>query len=133
MPKASVAMLTRKCAIPCILLALLGSSCVLASESCFYCRGINCQRSSYQATEQCVDQLDACVSVFEGGVIRAQGCLERLDDSWRKQCETKAHSRLQCEICVSEKCNNISPPQLSCVQCNDTQVSKEPRVIQYKP
>lgn len=123
MAKASVPMLTRKCAILSVLLPLLGAACVLASESCFYCRGINCKRSNYQATEQCVDQLDACVSVFEGGVVRAQGCLERLEDSWRDQCGGKVHDRLQCEICVIDKCNNISTPQLSCVQCNDNEVS----------
>ncbi|XP_064551884.1 uncharacterized protein LOC135437753 [Drosophila montana] len=117
----SVSMLTRKCAILCILLPLLRAGFVLASESCHYCRGINCQRSNYEATEQCVDQLDACVSVFEGGVVKAQGCLELLEGSWREPCESRNHTRIQCEICVTEKCNNVSARQLSCLQCTDTE------------
>lgn len=125
----SVSMLTRKCAILCILLPLLRASFVLASESCYYCRGINCQRSNYEATEQCVDQLDACVSVFEGGVVKAQGCLERLEASWREPCESRNHIRKQCEICVTEKCNNVSSRQLSCLQCTDTEVSEKTKTI----
>lgn len=108
----------------CAILLVFWPALVLASESCLYCRGINCQRSSYQATEQCVNQLDACISVFQGGMIQAQGCLEKLEDSWRQQCDNKYNSRAQCEICVTDSCNNVAASQLSCLQCLDTEVSK---------
>ncbi|XP_017044940.1 threonine-rich protein [Drosophila ficusphila] len=108
---------------PQLLLALLlfASGCVLGSEKCIYCRGINCQRSSYEAEEGCSDRLDACVSVFQGGIIQAQGCLENLEDDWREKCfKTNKGNGIDCEICVTEKCNNLGSKLASCLQCNNT-------------
>ncbi|XP_016969125.1 putative protein TPRXL [Drosophila rhopaloa] len=103
-------------------LLLLGSSYVLASEKCIYCRGINCQRSSYVAEEQCSDRMDACVSVFHEGIIEAQGCLDSLEDDWREKCQDKNKGRgVDCEICVSEKCNTVASKRASCLQCNNTE------------
>ncbi|ALC40955.1 CG34040 [Drosophila busckii] len=99
-------------------MSLLCCSRAQAVDSCVYCRGINCQRSSYAATELCVDRLDACVSVFQGGRVQAQGCWEKVEERWRIQCQEQG---TQCEICLTEKCNNVSPRQLSCLQCQDTQ------------
>ncbi|KAH8394831.1 hypothetical protein KR222_007609 [Zaprionus bogoriensis] len=114
-------MLTRKCATLCLLWPLLQTGLVLASESCVYCRGINCQRSSYAATEHCLDKLDVCVSVFQEGRVQAQGCFDSLEDNWRQHCEGPPSPRAQCEICVTEKCNNVSSRQFSCLQCEDTE------------
>lgn len=104
-------------------LVLLTGSYVLAAENCIYCRGINCQRSSYNAEETCSDRLDACVSVFQGGSIQAQGCLESLEDSWREKCgEGHQGSGVDCEICVLNKCNKVGSPSAGCLQCNNTAV-----------
>lgn len=108
-----------------LLVALvLTSSYVLASEKCIYCRDINCQRSSYDADEQCSEKLDACVSVFKAGVIQAQGCLESLEDDWREKCEDKDKgNEIDCEICVTERCNYVAAKRTSCLQCNNTEVT----------
>ncbi|EDW56693.1 GM15684 [Drosophila sechellia] len=101
---------------------VLTSSYVLASEKCIYCRDINCQRRIYSAQEQCSEKLDACVSVFKAGVIQAQGCLESLEDDWREKCEdTDEGHEIDCEICVTERCNNVAFKRASCLQCNNTE------------
>lgn len=123
MPNESAAMLSRKCAILCLLWALLCAGLVLASKSCLYCRGINCQRSSYQATEQCLGAVDTCVSVFQSGMVRAQGCYESLEHDWRQYCGGEHKCRTQCEVCATDKCNNATSRPLSCIQCRETEVS----------
>lgn len=125
MPNESAAMLTRKCAILCLLWPLLCAGLVLASESCFYCRGINCQRTSYQATEHCAGEVDTCVSIFQSGMVQAQGCFESLEYTWREYCGGAHSIRTQCEVCVTEKCNNATSRELSCLQCQDTEVCAE--------
>lgn len=39
-----------------------------AAMKCYKCTGINCQRTTYTATEDCADELDSCVSVYEGSM-----------------------------------------------------------------
>ncbi|XP_039481815.1 integumentary mucin C.1 [Drosophila santomea] len=105
-----------------LLAIVLTSSYVLASEKCIYCRDINCQRSSYAAEEQCADKLDSCVSVFKAGVVQAQGCLESLEDDWREKCQDKDKGHeIDCEICVTERCNNLASKRANCLQCNNTE------------
>ncbi|SPP75410.1 Hypothetical predicted protein [Drosophila guanche] len=99
---------------------LLASGTALALEKCVYCRGINCQRSSYQAEEQCSDLLDACASVFEGGIVQAQGCLEGLEDGWRALCQAPSKG-VDCEICVSDKCNTVGSERAACLQCAESE------------
>lgn len=124
MPNESTTMLSRKLAILCLLWPMLcAASLVLASESCLYCRGINCQRSTYQASEQCVGELDACVSVFQSGMVQAQGCYDSLERTWRQYCGDEHSFHTQCEICLTDKCNNATSRELSCLQCQDTEVS----------
>ncbi|KAH8327090.1 hypothetical protein KR074_002709, partial [Drosophila pseudoananassae] len=105
-----------------LILLIFSSSCVLSSEKCIYCRGINCQRSSYEAEEQCSDSLDVCVSVFQAGTILSQGCLESLEEDYITQCqENSKDSGIDCEICVTDKCNNVGSKQAGCLQCNSDQ------------
>ncbi|KAH8283474.1 hypothetical protein KR018_003427 [Drosophila ironensis] len=116
-----------------LLLALLvlSDSNVQASDNCIFCQGINCLRSTYAAEEQCSDQLDACVSVFQGGIVQAQGCWESLPDDFKKKC--KEYSDVDCEICVTEKCNTLGSKKSSCLQCNseqDSQCSEAPETIE---
>ncbi|XP_068146393.1 uncharacterized protein [Drosophila tropicalis] len=84
-----------------------------ATEKCNYCRGINCQRSTYQSVEECSDKLDTCASVFHDGVIHSQGCLESLED----HCDDA--SGMKCVKCAVDNCNNKS--LVSCVQCVDSE------------
>ncbi|XP_022232412.2 protein psiD [Drosophila obscura] len=133
MPDSPSAMSNRKCSVLVGLLVglLLASSSALALEKCVYCRGINCQRSSYQAEEQCSDRLDACASVFEGGIVQAQGCLEGLEDSWREQCVGPSKG-VDCEICASDKCNTLASERAACLQCaesEDEQCVDAPQVL----
>ncbi|XP_026841740.1 protein psiD [Drosophila persimilis] len=106
-------------ALGCLLGLLLASSSALGLEKCIYCRGINCQRSSYQAEEQCSDRLDACASVFQGDIVQAQGCLEGLEAGWREQCHGPSGG-VDCEICVSEKCNTLGSARAGCLQCAES-------------
>ncbi|XP_050744068.1 uncharacterized protein LOC108022148 [Drosophila biarmipes] len=116
-----------------LLALLLSSSYVWASEKCTYCRGINCQRTSYEADEECSDKLDACVSVFQDGFVQAQGCLESLEDDLKEKCtENNKGYGIDCEICITEKCNNVAPKTYSCLQCNnteDTQCAESPDLL----
>ncbi|XP_002091471.3 cell wall integrity and stress response component 1 [Drosophila yakuba] len=105
-----------------LLAIVLTSSYVLASEKCIFCRDINCQRSTYDAEEQCSEKLDSCVSVFKAGVVQAQGCLESLEDDWRDTCQDKdIGHEIDCEICVTERCNNVASKRANCLQCNNTE------------
>ncbi|XP_001960255.3 uncharacterized protein LOC6494478 [Drosophila ananassae] len=118
-----------------VLFALLifSSSCVLASEECIFCRGINCQRSSYEAVEQCSDTLDACVSVFQEGTILSQGCLESVEEDYRTKCqESSKESGIDCEICVTDMCNRVGSKHAGCLQCNsdqDAQCAETPEAL----
>ncbi|BFG03676.1 mucin-2 [Drosophila madeirensis] len=121
MPESPSVMSNPKCsALGLVVGLLLASGTALALEKCVYCRGINCQRSSYQAEEQCSDLLDACASVFEGGIVQAQGCLEGLEDGWRGQCQAPSKGP-DCEICVSDNCNTVGSERAACLQCTESE------------
>lgn len=40
-------------------------NCVTAERICHACHGINCLRTSYKVTQNCVNDIDICVTVFE--------------------------------------------------------------------
>lgn len=49
-----------------ILNIIVNINSVGAELTCHQCRGINCLRTSYVATQKCLNDLDICVNVFDG-------------------------------------------------------------------
>ncbi|CAD7013299.1 unnamed protein product [Ceratitis capitata] len=107
-----------------------------AAAKCHKCTGINCQRTTFAATEDCLDALDSCVSVFDGSTVLAQGCLGQLTSELRNKCEVSTTesadpdeiatddgealptTNQQCYQCREDLCNNVSADGFECVQCD---------------
>ncbi|XP_017480148.1 PREDICTED: cell wall protein IFF6-like, partial [Rhagoletis zephyria] len=105
-----------------------------AASKCHKCTGINCQRTSYAATEECVDALDSCVTVFHGSTVLAQGCLGQLAVALRNKCQTESTANEDseavvegedlpkangaCYQCNEDLCNNVSGDGFECIQCD---------------
>ena len=51
-----------------------------AATKCHQCTGINCQRMTYAATEDCADELDSCITIFQDcmGSLKTSGILYKL-------------------------------------------------------
>ncbi|XP_053962820.1 protein rtoA-like [Anastrepha ludens] len=115
-----------------LLQVLIG--CTEAATKCHKCTGINCQRTSYTATEDCVDALDSCTTIFQGSTVLAQGCLGQLAVELRNKCETPTNTnednevamegeKLQtanaaCYRCREDLCNEVSGEAFECIQCD---------------
>ncbi|KAH8394671.1 hypothetical protein KR222_001450 [Zaprionus bogoriensis] len=90
-------------------------------RNCYSCSGINCQRTSRQnATVQCNDLLDVCVSVFEGFRVSERGCLLEISLAGRAKCNA---GDKQCLKCNGELCNNLGRSDFQCLQCSGSEVS----------
>uniref|UniRef100_A0A034WG09 DUF753 domain-containing protein n=1 Tax=Bactrocera dorsalis TaxID=27457 RepID=A0A034WG09_BACDO len=112
-----------------------------AATKCHKCTGINCQRTTYAATEDCTDTLDSCVTVFQESMVLAQGCLGQLAVELRNKCEmpsaeqtdgaemidvddaTPAVNR-NCHQCSEDLCNNLSAEGTDCLQCDSNEEAK---------
>lgn len=58
--------LCKKITLVILLLLLAHVNRVNAERSCHQCHGINCLRNSYEVTQKCLNDLDICVTVFDG-------------------------------------------------------------------
>ncbi|KAM7344562.1 uncharacterized protein ACRADG_011240 [Cochliomyia hominivorax] len=107
-----------------------GETGVTSSRVCHQCRGINCLRTSYKATQKCHNDLDICVTVYDGQTILAQGCFEQLSEELRNKCVDDDNRSLEnseelseCVKCNENLCNNLGSNSFKCVQC-DSDIDK---------
>lgn len=49
-----------------LLLHIYVKNGVNAERICHQCNGINCLRTNYEVTQKCLNDLDICVTVFDG-------------------------------------------------------------------
>ncbi|XP_054739547.1 uncharacterized protein LOC129245417 [Anastrepha obliqua] len=128
-----IRMITTQTLVALLLLQVL-IGCTEAATKCHKCTGINCQRTSYTATEDCVDALDSCTTIFQGSTVLAQGCLGQLAVELRNKCETPTNTnednevamegeKLQtanaaCYQCREDLCNEVSGEAFECIQCD---------------
>ncbi|XP_037828601.1 uncharacterized protein LOC119616318 [Lucilia sericata] len=106
-----------------LLLLHVHVSCVAAERICHQCHGINCLRTTYEATQKCLSDLDICVTVFDGQTILAQGCLEQLSEELRNKCGSEAQFQdskesNECFKCNENLCNNLASSSFECIQCD---------------
>ncbi|XP_054089944.1 keratin, type II cytoskeletal 2 epidermal isoform X2 [Zeugodacus cucurbitae] len=112
-----------------------------AATKCHQCTGINCQRTSYAATEDCADALDSCVSVFQGSTVLAQGCFGQLAVELRDKCEMPSAEQTdeaevvdasdsvplfnsECHQCSEDLCNNVGSEGTDCIECDSNEDAK---------
>uniref|UniRef100_A0A0K8V2J4 DUF753 domain-containing protein n=1 Tax=Bactrocera latifrons TaxID=174628 RepID=A0A0K8V2J4_BACLA len=112
-----------------------------AAAKCHKCTGINCQRTTYAATEDCTDALDSCVTVFQESMVLAQGCLGQLAVELRNKCEMPSTEQTDgtemtdvdaavpavnrdCHQCSEDLCNNLSAEGTDCLQCDSNEEAK---------
>ncbi|XP_039956002.1 GPI-anchored hemophore cfmA-like [Bactrocera tryoni] len=112
-----------------------------AATKCHKCTGINCQRTTYAATEDCTDALDSCVTVFQESMVLAQGCLGQLAVELRNKCEMPSTEQTDgaemtdvdatvpavnrnCHQCSEDLCNNLSAEGTDCLQCDSNEEAK---------
>ncbi|XP_049306668.1 uncharacterized protein LOC105222438 isoform X2 [Bactrocera dorsalis] len=112
-----------------------------AATKCHKCTGINCQRTTYAATEDCTDALDSCVTVFQESMVLAQGCLGQLAVGLRNKCEIPSTEETDgtemtdvddaapavnrnCHQCSENLCNNLSAEGTDCLQCDSNEEAK---------
>ncbi|EDW00883.1 uncharacterized protein LOC6559684 [Drosophila grimshawi] len=89
---------------------------------CYSCEGINCQRTTLQnATVQCNDLLDICVTVYERFRVIERGCLVELSLAAQSKCNSQDK---QCQKCSGELCNDQGRIDFQCIQCNGSDDSK---------
>ncbi|KAI8119007.1 hypothetical protein FF38_10566 [Lucilia cuprina] len=106
-----------------LLLLQVHVSSVTAERTCHQCRGINCLRTTYEATQKCLNNLDICVTVFDGQTILAQGCLEQLSEELRNKCGVETRTQVfkesnECYKCNENLCNNLASSSFKCIQCD---------------
>ncbi|KAH8300203.1 hypothetical protein KR044_011543 [Drosophila immigrans] len=108
----------------CLAAAELRDSAVSGSSPrrCYSCEGINCQRTTLQnATVECNDLLDICVTAYEGFMVSERGCLLELSLAAQAKCDA---GDKQCQKCNGELCNNLGRIDFQCIQCNGSEDSK---------
>ncbi|TMW44282.1 hypothetical protein DOY81_010639 [Sarcophaga bullata] len=121
-------LLGNEIALAILLLLKIYKNCVTAERICHACHGINCLRTSYNVTQNCVDDFDICVTVFEGQTVVYQGCLEQLSEELRNKCNTglqvidkQNSSKLpECFKCNGNLCNNLASETFNCIQCDSS-------------
>ncbi|XP_030375471.1 uncharacterized protein LOC115624779 [Scaptodrosophila lebanonensis] len=90
------------------------------SLQCYSCEGINCQRTTrLNATTTCSDQLDLCVTVYDGFAVRERGCLLHLSVESRAKCGNA--DAKECQKCSGSLCNDKGRVDFRCVQCKGSE------------
>ncbi|XP_014100033.2 uncharacterized protein [Bactrocera oleae] len=109
-----------------------------AATKCHQCTGINCQRMTYAATEDCADELDSCITIFQDSMVLAQGCFGQLAVELRNKCEMPSTEEAdvaeitdvdetalvvnrECHKCSEDLCNNLSAEGTDCIQCDSNE------------
>ncbi|KAH8299412.1 hypothetical protein KR044_001200 [Drosophila immigrans] len=86
------------------------------ATSCYSCYGINCQRTTLNQEQTCLDSLDYCVTIYDESKVLYKGCSLEIPVQLRQRCESRPNG--SCHKCNSDRCNNVGSRQYACVQCD---------------
>ncbi|XP_054739548.1 uncharacterized protein LOC129245418 [Anastrepha obliqua] len=92
-------------------------------RTCYTCEGINCLRiTKLNATTECLDLVDYCVTIFRGFTVVARGCYADLQSSYREKCDLDDHP--ECVKCFGNLCNDKGRADFKCIECNSSENNK---------
>ncbi|XP_075166180.1 uncharacterized protein LOC142238430 [Haematobia irritans] len=111
--------------LPFILLIAIQIHAIAAEFSCYKCEGADCDHGVHREVEKCSNGKEVCATVFNGDKIEAQGCLENIPKTLRKQCDGSPIDILnKCHKCKSDLCNLWALSDSECVQCDSKNEDK---------
>ncbi|KAH8400952.1 hypothetical protein KR009_001972 [Drosophila setifemur] len=102
--------------IASLLMVLLGSVAANKITTCLSCEGSNCQRSSLNKTQSCVDSLDYCVAIYDEAKVLFKGCSLEIPNQLRSKC----NDNRSCYKCNTDRCNNVGSAKYACIQCDSS-------------
>ncbi|KAH8233396.1 hypothetical protein KR026_007709 [Drosophila bipectinata] len=102
-----------------VLMVLVGHGAANKITTCHSCEGANCQRSSLNKTQACVDSLDFCVTIYDEAKVLFKGCSLEIPYELRSKCSDR-HS---CYKCNTDRCNNVGSSKYACIQCDSSKDS----------
>ncbi|XP_055387112.1 uncharacterized protein LOC129615764 [Condylostylus longicornis] len=85
-------------------------------RTCHSCSGLTCLRTSYEKTEQCLDSLDFCVTIFDKSQVIRRGCYLSVPEEERRKCDKRVSP--DCHKCNENKCNTLNREDVLCIQCD---------------